>query len=158
MTHTVQIADMAVSGAEEDEIVTHALGSCLGITIYDPVAGVGGMLHVQLPASKIDREKASKFPHMFVDTGVPELFKEAYRNGAEKSRIVVKVAGGANLLDKQNKFRIGERNFAALRKILWKNNVLIDAHDVGGGDSRTMTMKVARGEVRVRSNGEVKEL
>ena len=69
MKYIVGVADMKISAEKDDLIVTHALGSCLGITIYDPVACVGGMLHVMLPLSTIDPNKAAANPYMFVDTG-----------------------------------------------------------------------------------------
>ena len=64
----VGVGDMKVSGTKSEEIITYALGSCLGVTIHDPVVGVGGMLHVMLPNSKVDPKKAEKNPYMFVDT------------------------------------------------------------------------------------------
>jgi chemotaxis protein CheD len=75
---------MRVARASGDEIVTYALGSCLGITVYDPVARVAGMLHVMLPLSTIAPDKAVVNPYMFVDTGVPKLFFETYKAGAAK--------------------------------------------------------------------------
>jgi chemotaxis protein CheD len=116
---TVGISDMKLSGSEEDVLVTYALGSCVGVTIFDPIAGVGGMIHCMLPQSKIDPAKAEANPFMFVDTGIPEMFEAAYRLGARKERIVLKVAGGSQIMDEQGRFRIGERNTAILRKILW---------------------------------------
>ena len=155
MVHTVGIADMAVSKDPDDSIITHALGSCLGITIHDPVAQVGGLLHVMLPLSTIDPSKASSRPYMFVDTGVPRLFLECYKLGAQKSRVILKVAGGAS--SKANPdddyFEIGKRNFIMLRKLLWKNGMLIKAHDVGGSDSRTMSLAVGTGDVTLKING-----
>lgn len=151
MTHTVGIADMQVTTDPNYLLITHALGSCLGITIYDPVVRVGGMLHVMLPHSKIDVVKAGLKPHMYVDTGVPMMFREAYQLGARKERMAVKVAGGAQLMDESGRFRIGERNIAMLRKILWKNGISIEAEDVGGGLSRTLTLDIATGEVTIRS-------
>jgi chemotaxis protein CheD len=152
---TVGIADMKTSGDPESVIITHALGSCLGITIYDPVARVGGMLHAMLPDSSIDPRKATDNPFIFVDTGVPRLFREAYTKGADKGRIIVKVAGGATSKanSEEDYFQIGKRNFVMLRKVFWKNNVLIKAHDVGGCESRTMTLHIATGEVRLKING-----
>ncbi len=150
---------MLVSKEVGDEIITYALGSCLGITAYDPVAKVGGLLHVMLPLSSIDPDKASQRPYMFVDTGLPRLFLESYQRGAQKNRIIVKVAGGANLQHTQNdQFQIGKRNFIILRKMLWKNGVLLKAQDVGGCSSRTMSLNIASGEVSVRSNGVSKTL
>jgi len=151
----VGIADLVVSADPEETLVTHALGSCLGITIYDPVTRIGGLLHVMLPDSTIDPRKAEDRPAMFVDTGVPRLFRDGYALGAVKSRLIVKVAGGATTKGdpKDDYFRIGERNFVALRKLLWKNNVLIESYDVGGTHSRTLTISMATGEVIVQSNG-----
>jgi chemotaxis protein CheD len=149
----VGVADLAVSSDEHASIVTYALGSCLGVMIHDPVARVGAMLHVMLPDSAIDAGKAAANPAMFVDTGVPRLFKEAYRLGAVKERLVVKVAGGAAVQGGDDMFEIGKRNMVALRRILWKNNVMIKSHDVGGSVSRTVTLDVATGHVKLRIDG-----
>lgn len=155
MKHIVGVADMRISTDSDDVIVTHALGSCLGIVIHDPVACVGGMLHVMLPLSTIDDEKAKANPFMFVDTGVPRLFRDSYKLGAEKSRLIVKVAGGAavNGVGRENSdyFQIGKRNFVALRNLLWKNGVLLKSYDVGGSESRSVTLDLGTGDVTVRT-------
>jgi len=113
-----------------------------------------------LPDSSIDPRKGAENPCMFVDTGVPNLFRDCYRLGAEKSRMIVKVAGGAtskaNVED--DYFQIGKRNFVMLRKLLWRNNVLIKAHDVGGTESRTMTLDLANGEVTLKVAGALRPL
>jgi len=152
----VGMADVRFSATPGEQLVTYALGSCLGITIWDPVSTVGGMLHVMLPSSAIDAAKAALNPAMFVDTGVPLLFRKSYELGARKERIIVRVAGGAHsgATEADDQFQIGKRNFLALRKLLWKNNVLLHAHDVGGFQtSRTMRLDLATGEVSVRANG-----
>jgi chemotaxis protein CheD len=158
--HVVGVADMGISAAAEDSLVTYALGSCLGITIHDPVARVGGLLHVMLPLSTIDPAKATENPYMFVDTGLPKLFLEAYKVGARKERLIVKVAGGAcaNGGGKEDYFHIGKRNLIMLRQLLWKNGVLIKAMDVAGNLSRTMSLEIGTGEVLIRSNGSVQPL
>jgi chemotaxis protein CheD len=84
------------------------------------------------------------------------LFRRSYELGARKERIVVRVAGGAHsgATEADDQFQIGKRNFLTLRKLLWKNNVLLHAHDVGGCQtSRTMRLDLATGEVSVRANG-----
>ena len=157
----VAMADLRLSNVATERLVTYALGSCLGITVWDPVAGVGGMLHVMLPSSAIDAEKAARNPAMFVDTGVPMLFRRSYELGAKKERLVVRVAGGAHsgATEDDDPFQIGKRNFLTLRKLLWKNNVLVHAHDVGGWQtSRTMRLDLASGEVTVKANGELSTL
>ena len=155
MKHVVGVADMHISSAVEDQLITYALGSCLGITIHDPVAKVGGLLHVMLPMSSIDPVKAAENPYMFVDTGVPRLFLECYKLGAKKERLIVKVAGGAcaNGNADDDYFQIGKRNIVMLRKLLWKNNVLLKSQDVGGSISRTMTLDIDSGLVLIKSQG-----
>lgn len=155
MIHTVGIAEMRFSNSAEDEIVTHALGSCLGIVVYDPVAMVGGMLHVMLPLSTIDPMKARANPSMFVDTGVPKLFMESYKWGAKKERLIVSVAGGAAVgsSERGDFFEIGKRNMIMLRKLLWKNGVILKASDVGGSVSRQMRLMMRDGRVLVRVEG-----
>jgi chemotaxis protein CheD len=157
----VGVADLAVSGTPGERLVTYALGSCLGLVVHDPAAGVTGLLHVLLPDSTIDAAKAARQPATFVDTGVPTLFRAAYRLGARKERMVVKVAGGAHAgaSDETDRFQIGKRNVLALRRLLWKHDVLISAQDVGGhGTSRTLYVDVATGGVVVRSGGRTSEL
>lgn len=158
--HVVGIADMKISKQPGDELVTYALGSCLGIAIYDPVACVGGLLHVMLPLSTIDPTKAAANPCMFVDTGVPKLFLDAYKAGAAKQRLQVRVAGGAYTGDneEQDHFQIGKRNVIMLRKLLWKNGVILHAQDVGGTQSRTMSLVIGTGEVTLRSSGVTSQL
>ena len=160
MRIVVGIADMKLSGSGDDQLITHALGSCLGITVYDPAVKVGGMLHVMLPQSSIDPEKAAENPFMFVDSGVPLLFLEAYKLGAKKQRIEVKVAGGASTQggETEDFFQIGKRNILLLRKLLWKNGVMVKAEDVGGTASRTMLINLADGSVNLKVHGQEKSL
>ena len=148
MNLVVDIADMAVTDDPRATLVTHSLGSCIGVTIWDPQCKVGGMIHYMLPESSLSPEKAKANPPMFADTGVPALFRAAYELGANKKRMVVKVAGGSSLLDDKGTFNIGKRNYVMLRKMFWKNSILIDGEDVGGQISRTLRLDVGTGESR----------
>jgi len=156
----VGVGDMKVSTQRGDLMITHALGSCLGITVHDPVTCVGGLLHVMLPLSTIDLVKAERNPFMFVDTGVPKLIVECFRAGAQKQRLEIMVAGGANSQngDRNDLFQIGKRNMIMLRKLLWKNGLLLKSHDVGGSNSRTMSLEIGTGKVMIRSVGQIKNL
>jgi len=157
MKYVVAVGDMKI-GQEVDTIVTHALGSCLGLMVHDPIAKVGGLLHAMLPLSKINPDKAKTNPYMFVDTGVPTLFKALYEIGGQKSRMVIKAAGCGNPLGKNEMFKIGERNYTVLKKLLWKNNILLEAEDVGGTISRTVYLDLATGQTVVSSGGKKAEL
>lgn len=154
------VADMKVSGTRGDLIITHALGSCLGIAVYDPVACVGGLLHAMLPLSTIDPAKAQKNPFMFIDTGFPRLLVECFMNGAQKQRLEVRVAGGANSQERgqDDFFQIGKRNLIILRKLLWKDGLLLKSYDVGGSNSRTMSLEIGTGRVTIKSGGQTKDL
>ena len=154
----VGVADIAVTGDPCTTLVTYALGSCIGVCIYDPVAHVGGLLHVMLPESKVNAEKAVQSPAMFADTGVPLLLNGAYELGAKKHRLIVIAAGGAEVLADDGHFKIGSRNRTILRKLFWKNNILLSADDTGGSISRTMILKMSDGEVTVRSKGKERTL
>jgi chemotaxis protein CheD len=149
---------MKISRSSEDVLVTHALGSCLGLAAYDETAGVGGILHVMMPSSQINPVKAKDNPYMFVDTGVPAFFRELYACGCVKSRIVLTVAGGANVQDASDRFEIGKRNFIILRKLLWQNSVLIHSSEVGGAEARTLYLDMSDGRVWMHEQGAEKEL
>jgi len=150
---------MKLSVAPGDIIVTHALGSCLGVTVHDPVAHVGGLLHAMMPEGRMSQEKAAANPFMFVDTGIPAFFRELYDAGGVKGRLVVKVAGGASVHNVGNdRFEIGRRNYIILKKLFWRNNILISAEDVGGNAARTMYLEIGTGRVWLSTGGAEKEL
>ncbi len=155
---TVDISDLKLSNKPTDVIVTYSLGSCVGVTLYDPIAGVGGMIHCMLPLSKIDPEKAKIKPYMFVDTGVATMLAKLYAMGAQRQNIIAKVAGAGSPLGREETFRIGQRNYTILRKFLWKNNILIDKEDVGGSKARTLYLYMADGRTTVKSEGKEVEL
>jgi chemotaxis protein CheD len=150
----VDIADMIISENPQETLVTYSLGSCLGITFYDPSIPIGGMIHCMLPLSKIDPQKAKERPAMFVDTGVQQLLRHLFQRGLRKARTLVNVAGGAHVLDNQGLFKIGERNFTVLRKILWKNNMLMNIQDVGGNTSRTIRLDIGTGRFVIKTGGQ----
>ncbi len=158
MQITVGISDMKISSDPEDVLITYSLGSCVGLAVYDPEVPIGGLLHCMLPTSKIDAERAKVNPYMFTDSGVSSMLQELLNRGAQKRRLVAKVAGAAKLLDDDNTFRIGARNIVILRKVLWKNNILIDADDTGGAAARTMLLHIRDGRTVIRSGGSAYEL
>ena len=158
MKYTVGVSDMKLSNCAGDVIVTHALGSCIGIAIHDPESGVGGILHYMLPLSTVDPEKAGKNPFMFGDTGIPTLFEEAYKLGAKKDKLRVVMAGGAQVFEDRDFFDIGKRNTVIARKLFWKNNVLIAAEHVGGHAPRTMYLEIGPGATYFTSRGERTDL
>ena len=155
----IGVGELAVSDQPGAELVTYSLGSCVGVVIHDRSAGVGGLLHLMLPESNLNPDRARRQPGVFADTGLPLLFKQAYQLGAKKGRMRVVLVGGSQVMDSSGHFNIGKRNYTAVRKIFWRNNVLVDKEDVGGNVNRTVGLSVATGQVWVKTNGqEVKSL
>ena len=159
MKHVVGVAEVAISADPGDSLITHALGSCLGIAAYDPKARIGGLLHVMMPLSKTNPEKAEDNPYFFVDTGVPHFLDQLFERGAAKQRLTVSVAGGASVnRTDTHRFAIGKRNWVVFKKLLWKNGILIAAQDVGGEKARTMRLEIASGRVELSSGPQRWEL
>jgi len=154
MNIVVGVADMQASNDPERTLITYSLGSCIGISIYDPVARAGGLLHFMLPESSLDPDKAASRPFMFADTGIPRLFKVVYALGGEKRRMRVIVVGGSQVLDQKGFFNIGKRNEMAVRRIFHRNNVLIDYQDTGGTANRTIRTTLDNGQTHIKVSGE----
>ncbi|MCH7909367.1 MAG: chemotaxis protein CheD [Candidatus Hydrogenedentes bacterium] len=95
MKHVVGVSDMKVSANLEDVLVTYSLGSCIGLTLYDQDAQIGGMVHTMLPLARKNPERAKTCPAMFTDSGVMALIQELLNLGASKQNLVARAAGGA---------------------------------------------------------------
>ena len=150
----VDIADCRVSADKAATIVTYALGSCIGLAVYDSVAAVGGLLHVLLPEASIDEKKALKNPCMFADTGLPVLLDRCSQLGAAKTRMTVWMAGGSAVMDDRGVFNIGKRNHLAMKKALWKAGLMVHGEDVGGNGARTVRLNLADGTFWIRKSGD----
>jgi chemotaxis protein CheD len=156
-TIKVDIADAKVSAEPEHVLATYSLGSCIGVCLYSRTEHTGGMLHYLLPDSSANPQKAKENPYIYADTGMKVLLDELISKGVKKNQIKVKIAGGAQRLKVTAEgFDIGNRNYLAIRKFLWKNGMFIDAEDVGGCSPRTLYMGLTDGAVIVKSNGSEK--
>jgi chemotaxis protein CheD len=151
---TVGISEAKFSNSTQDTIVTYALGSCIGVVVYDPKSGVGGMLHYMLPLSNIAPDKAKANPYMFGDVGIPQLFQQVYAMGARKENLLVYVAGGARVIEGEKLMDIGQRNILICRKLFWKNNILIQGEATGDIKPRTMYLDMSTGKCWIVSKGE----
>jgi chemotaxis protein CheD len=149
----VEMADCKVSNDPETVLITYALGSCIGLAVYDPVVRAGGLLHFMLPDSRVDMGKACENPYRFADRGIPALLEEMGRFGADKRRLQVVAVGAAELID-GSLFQIGKRNRAALHRIFWREGILISAEAVGGRTARTLRLEIGSGRFLCRVAGE----
>lgn len=149
----VGVGDGVVSRDPDAVIVTYALGSCIAVMLYDPVAKVGGMVHFMLPESASASERPDFRPWMYADSGIPYLLRAAVANGADKRRLIVFAAGGAQVMNDGGVFNIGKRNCLALRKVLWKSGLVAHAEETGGTVARTVRMEVSTGRVTLHAPG-----
>jgi chemotaxis protein CheD len=154
----VRVSDAKVSRDLSEVIVTYSLGSCIGVCLYDAIAHVGGMLHYQLPDSKMNPGRAQENPLMFADTGLKLLVRKLEALGAKRKRLHVKMAGGAAMSTGPKGFDIGKRNYLAMRKLLWKYGMFLDAEEVGGLSPRNLYLDIEDGTVIMRANGREKTL
>ena len=150
----VGIGEYAVADSPDATLVTHALGSCIAVCLWDQDAGVGGLLHFLLPESKLNPERAKRQPGTFADTGIPLLFQSAYKRGATKGRCRVRLLGGASVTV-GGTTDVGRRNLLAAKKMLWQNGVMVHGEAVGGHEVRTVRFSVGDGRVLVSCGRDV---
>jgi chemotaxis protein CheD len=147
----IGIGEWIVSSDPAELIKTFALGSCVAVLLYDVKLRVAGMIHIALPDSSIDAERARALPGYFADTGLPRMIEEMKKLGAGKPHVWAKMAGGASVMDPNALFDIGKRNVLAAKKILWRSSLGLTGEDTGGDMSRTVTLAVASGEITISS-------
>ena len=148
----VGVGDCRTAGWPVRALATYALGSCIAVIAWDWKLRIGGLLHVMLPDSSIDRTAPGLAgnPFLYVDTGLPELLRRLEAHGAAKSRLRCCMAGGANMMADSTFFEIGRRNHLALKKACWKAGIFVDSEDIGGNLSRSVRLDLGTGRVDLR--------
>lgn len=148
---TVGIADMKMAQGS-GILITYALGSCIGLCFHDPRLRLGALLHVMLP---LNMETGRKNPLKYADTGIRETLRQLEKKGASRSRLTVKIAGGAKMFEVNggNLGNIGQRNIESVHTILRQEGIHLLAEDVGGKVARTLLFDVASGQGCIRSYG-----
>ena len=147
----VGIADMKMAQKGE-RLITYALGSCIGICLYDPQIKLAAMVHIMLP---INMEAGRKNTFKYADTGIRETLNQMVAKGAMKERITVKIAGGARMFEVNGGTlgSIGQRNSESVHQVLRRENIRLLWEDVGGKVARTMEFDSATGNGIIRSYG-----
>ena len=148
---TVGIADMKLAKGS-GILITYALGSCIGLCFHDPRIKLGALLHVMLP---LNMEAGRKNPLKYADTGIRETLRQLEAKGASRSRITVKIAGGAKMFEVNggNLGNIGQRNIESVHTILRQEGIKLLGEHVGGTVARTLLFDVASGQGCIRSYG-----
>ncbi len=155
----VNFSEMKISSNPAETLVAFSIGSGIGVTGFDPVSGVGGIINFMLPDStRANGVNPEKVPLMFADTGVPFFIKALFAQGTRPDRIKVVIAGGAHILDQTGAFNIGEQNYKILKSVLANHDLKIHHEDIGGTISRTLSLEIGSGCscIRIFGRGEVK--
>lgn len=149
----VGMADLKVC-VSPDGLTTLGLGSCIGIAIVDPGTKIGGLAHIMLPDSREIKENSNIAK--FADTGIEELVRQMVAKGAAKSRMVAKIAGGAQMFAFNNNsdlLRVGDRNAEASKKKLKELGIKLLASDTGDNYGRTVIFYPETGDFVIKSVG-----
>jgi chemotaxis protein CheD len=149
----VGVGDLAVSNDANTVIATFALGSCVGLVLYDTVVQAGGLLHCMLPEASLNPKKAVTQPAMFADTGFTELLRLLDAFKVQRSRLKAFVAGGSSMSGASDLFRIGDRNSKKLKELLFKERIPILAEDLGGTHNRTLHFNVKTATIEAKISG-----
>lgn len=155
---TVSMADLQICDQAHATLAAYALGSCIGVAVWDGQLKIGGLMHVMLPSSRAGTGSAWVRPAMFADTAVPLILGRLLQLGCTKENLVVKIAGGGQLLAESRQLAIGTRNIDAVRAEFAAQGINITAEDVGGTKSRSIRLQVGSGITSVSSRGEENQL
>ncbi|MDR3072012.1 MAG: chemotaxis protein CheD [Clostridiales Family XIII bacterium] len=154
-TIVIGIADFKLAKAPVT-LVTYALGSCVGISIYDERAKIGGLAHIMLPYSSMMQHHGPESRLKFADTGIADMLDALLHRGASKSALRAKIAGGANMFKSSatsSLSAVGMQNVESVRTTLRNLEIPIIAEDTGRDYGRTVYVDMNNGEMRIRSLG-----
>ena len=160
-TTNVGMGELVISKDPSDVLACIGLGSCIAMCIWDPTARLGGVAHMLLPTSRSNAEIMGS-PAKYITSGVPNLINRMIKNGASRHNLIVKITGGARMLNipgENNILDIGQRNILEVRAVMKKENMPIISEDVGGTSGRSMQLYMETGKIMVRSlAGRINEL
>ena len=148
----VGIGNIAVSNNPSHILSTYALGSCVAVACFDPIRGVGGLIHIMLPDSRNSGSQSNRDqPCKYGDLGMPYLITQIQRMGANPRQTVYFLAGGARVTDIQVGIAIGIRNAELARSYLKSNRLTIKGEDCGGTQNRTLHLRLSVGTLEICS-------
>jgi chemotaxis protein CheD len=151
-------SEMKISSNPVETLVAFSIGSGMGVTVHDPVCGVGGILNFMLPDSRrANGVNPEKVPFMFADTGIAAFVAALAAHNVRPDRLKVVIAGGAHILDQTEAFNLGQKNIEALKAGLDAYNLKIFHENTGGTNSRTLALEIGSGCSSIKIFGESEE-
>jgi len=149
----VGISDFKTSKSLKDEVITYALGSCVGVAAYDAKSQIGGMLHYLLPFPNKDEIVSENDVLKYGSIAIPQLFQELYKLGAQKNRLKVVIAGGGNFIKLLGCTPVGDKNIAIARRLFLRNKIMLKGHVVGKNVPITLSLRILDGQILVKRKG-----
>ncbi len=149
--YVVGMGEIFITASPNAVLSCFGLGSCVAVCAYDNQEKFGGMAHIVLPQNN---NLPGNNPAKFADTAVPLLLNEMIKRGSVKNRLIVKIAGGAQMTlapGLRDTFKTGERNLAQILSVLQKENITLAAADTGGSIGRTVKLYIGTGRVTVKT-------
>ena len=156
--HVVAAGEYRISSRGRDVLVTYDITSGIAISLFDPITGIGGILHASFPSAEADPLRAKVAPALFVDSGIEHFIRDLVAAGANKERLVAKIAGGANHSQEDQQLFRGEQNFTMVRASLMKHSIPIEGHAAGSTKPLTMVFYLSTGRTCLRGNRKEEEL
>lgn len=157
----VGLSELAVSKESSDVLTVLGLGSCIALCAYDPVSRIAALAHMVLPRSRVESDELGTRVK-YIDTGVPWLLQKMSKLGAEKSNLILKITGGARMLNipgNNSILDIGQKNIVQIKDSLAKEGLKICAEELGGGLGRSVRFYVETGKIQVKAvNGRIIDL
>ena len=154
----VNFSEMKISSNPVETLVAFSIGAGIGMTVHDPIGGVGGILNLILPDStNANGNNPSKNPFMFADTGIAALLNSLFEQGVKAENLKVVIAGAAHIMDQSGVFDLGQRNLKALKSNLGDHDVKIHHEAIGGIKSRTISLEIGSGRSIIKTFGEGEE-
>lgn len=145
----VGIAEGKLAGCGQS-LLSYALGSCVGVCLYDRSTKKAGLVHIILPGSSYSVERAN--PYKFADTGIRRLIQDMEDAGASRRFLTAKIAGGAKMFSTQSvQWEIGSKNVEAVKAMLQKERIPVIASDTGKNYGRTIQFYADDGRLEVRT-------
>ncbi len=155
MMTAVNFSEMKISRNPAETLVAFSIGSGMGVAVFDPGCGVGGILNFMLPDStQATGVDPANVPLMFADTGVPFFVHALLAQGVRPDRVKLIAAGGAHVMDQTGMFDIGHKNYAALKNNLANYDLTIHHEDIGGTNSRTLSLEIGTGSSCIKTFGQ----
>ncbi len=151
-----EVIDVAMGGlcigVSPAVLTTSSIGSCVAVCLYSQNDRAGALAHVMLPERPIEAGPITELDYKYADVAFQIMVSELQKAGIPTSRLIVKMVGGANMFPgvQGRSHKIGEKNIEAVKGLITKHNLRLDAEETGGNSGRALSFDLANGIVAIK--------